>query len=128
MASVRSWVVLRLTTRELSGCRAELDDTLPGTVVLSRLTRTGDGQGGFTASYAASGTVSCRLSPIDNGDEGVVADRVAEVDKWMLTVPAGTDVIETDRAVHAGVTYEIEHVRTRVPWEISRRVVCVEVD
>lgn len=117
-----------LDAAEIAGMRDTIETALPGTAVLLTATKTGDGMGGYTWAYAASGTVAARLSPNGAGDEPVVGDRVARVAPYVLTVPAETTVDEDDRVTYDGVTYEIVDVRDRTPWELSRRVLVVEVD
>lgn len=109
--------------------RHTADTYLAGTAVIHTATKTADGQGGYTWTYAASGTVDARLSPEQlRGGENAVGSRVAEVAPWILTVPASTSIDEDDRVVYNGVTYEVSEVLTWVPWEISRRVRLMEVD
>lgn len=121
--------MLPLPAGELVRMRTELEQTLPGTAVIQTAVRASDGQGGQSWTYAASGTVSARLSPESlRSDEAIVGSRTAEVSPWILTVPQATTIDEDDRVVYDSVTYEVSEVLTRIPWEISRRVRCVEVD
>jgi hypothetical protein len=110
--------------------RVELEQTLPGTAIISPRTLLLDGQGGETWSYAAGGTFPARLSPESSlrQAEAVAAGRVAEMSSWMLTLPAGTLITETDQVLYDGVTYEVNEVMTRVPWELSRRCRLTELD
>lgn len=117
-----------LGTAEISLMRDTINSALPGTAVMLTATKTGDGMGGYTWSYVASGTVDARLSPNGAGDETVVGDRVARVAPYILTVPAETTIDEDDRVTYDGVTYEVVDVRDRTPWELSRRVLVAEVD
>lgn len=121
---------LPLSTAELVQMRHTADTYLAGTAVIHTATKTADGQGGYTWTYAATGTVDARLSPEDqrSGGEPIVGSRVAEVAPWILTVPASTSIDEDDRVVYNTVTYEVSEVLTCIPWEISRRVRLMEVD
>ena len=120
---------LPLSTAELVQMRHTADAYLPGTAVIHTATKAGDGQGGYTWTYAATGTVDARLSPeMLRGDEATVGSRVAEVSPWILTVPNGTSIDEDDRVVYNTVTYEVSEVLRWTPWEISRRVRLTEVD
>ncbi len=117
-----------LGTAELALMRTTIDSALPGTALLLTATKTDDGMGGQTWSYAASGTVTARLSPNGAGAEALVGDRVARVAPYVLTLPAETTIDEDDRVTYDGVTYEVVDVRDRTPWELSRRVLVEEVD
>ncbi len=57
-----------------------------------------------------------------------IGDRLARVAPYVLTLPAETAVDEDDRVTYDGVTYEVVDARDRTPWELSRRVLVVEVD
>lgn len=121
--------MLPLTDGELASMRTDLNVSLPGTAVISTPSRVADGQGGFTETFIASGTVSARLSPGGTqGDEGEMAGRIAESSGWILTLPYHTTVTEVDRVTYDSVTYEVAEVLTRKPWEISRRVRLKESD
>lgn len=120
---------LPLSTAELVQMRHTADSYLAGTAVIHTATKTSDGQGGYTWTYAATGTVDARLSPeMLRGAEAITGSRVAEVSPWILTVPASTSIDEDDRVVYNAVTYEVSEVLTWTPWEISRRVRLTEVD
>lgn len=121
---------LPLSAQEFKAMRSTADSHLYGTAVISMATKANDSQGGYTWTYAASGTVDARLAPDlgIRGQEMRVGDRVAEVSSWILTVPYTTSIDEDDRVTFASVTYEVDEVMTRTPEEISRRVRLREVD
>lgn len=117
---------MSLSSAELAQMRTDLNLSLPGTAVIHTYAWTSDGQGGGTATFSATGTVSCRVSPLPSG-EMVRGERVATETSRIITIPAFGTVTEKDRIVSNGVTYTVEEVRSR-DWEISRRVVACEVD
>jgi hypothetical protein len=121
---------LPLSTGDIASCRHVADAFLPGTAVILTQGMTSDGQGGYVDAYNASGTVAARLaSERLRGDvESSAGGRLAEVGSWVLTVPAGTTVGETDRVRFDSIVYEVSEVLTRVPEEISRRVRLKEID
>lgn len=116
---------------ELNECRAELNVTLPGTAVVETSTDSSDGMGGQIQEWVAAGTYSARLSPIDatrSGGEFRAAGRTLERHQVTLTLPYETAITETDRVTYDNVTYSITEVRSRTPWELSRRVLMTELD
>lgn len=120
---------LPLSAAELTQMRHTVSQHLAGTAVIHTKTAAADGQGGQTWTYAASGTVDARLSPIERGrGEQSLADRAAVVSDWILTIPYHTSADEDDRVVYDSVTYEVAEVMTRVPTELARRLRLVEVD
>lgn len=123
---------MSLTAGEILQMRATVDDALPSAAVILRRTDASDGQGGYTQSFAAVGTVDCRLSPRSGGEAGgeeIHGDRMAYVSEWILTTPALTDIRPTDRVtVDGDRTYEVNALRARRSWELSTTVRVSEVD
>lgn len=121
--------MLPLTDAELVQMRQVANVALPGTAIIQSATKASDGQGGYTWTYADSGTVAARLAfETLRGTEGIVGSRIAETSPWILTLPAATTIGEDSRVVFDSVTYEVVEVLTWSPWEVSRRVRLMEVD
>lgn len=120
-----------LSTADLDAMRATLDASLPDSCQVVRRSTVPDGAGGTTDTWAnQGGAVACRLSPVSRSDrlaEREVAGELVAVTYWTLTFPDATDVTERDRVTVAGRTFEVTSVGTR-SWEISRRVLVVEVE
>lgn len=126
-ADAEAWGV-PVTTAELAAMRATLTETLPLTAVIQRVTRTSDGMGGGSAAWNAAGTAQCRVGPGGTQpEEKLIADRLAGVTAWTVTLPAETDVAAADRIIVGSRTFEVEGVLAPRSWEIGRRVVCREV-
>jgi hypothetical protein len=69
-------------------------------------------------------TIACRVSPTGGGDrERAVAERLIDVNTWDIAMPAGTDVVESDRIVYQGVAFEILAVQGPRSFETERMVV-----
>ena len=116
-----------LTAAELADMRTVQAQAQAGTAVISRKTLTADGMGGFTETWAAAGTVTCRVWPAsESGAESLIADRITESDAWVITVPYATDITAKDRVVADGRTFEVVTAIAHT-WETARRVVAVEV-
>jgi SPP1 family predicted phage head-tail adaptor len=109
-----------LTDADIASMRVTANQALPGTAVIHGGTLTSDGGGGYTETFTASGTVSCRVAPASGGEmqEG---DRIIADSTHIITLPAETTVETDDRIVVAGVTYNVTAVRER-SWEVTRRV------
>ena len=116
-----------LTAAELADMRTVQAQAMAGTAVISRKTLASDGMGGFTETWAASGTVTCRVWPAtESGAESLIADRITESDAWVITVPYATDITAKDRVVADGRTFEVVSAIAHT-WETARRVVATEV-
>lgn len=111
---------------ELDAMRSTLEASLPDTAQVRRKTLTSDGMGGQTESWATVATVACRVAPSGRPEERAVAERLASVSVWTVTLPALTDVRAVDRLVVGARTFEVVGVLARSD-EVGRRVVCVEV-
>lgn len=82
---------------------------LPGFEVW-RASRTSDGQGGWTESFALSSTVEGRLSPL-SGAEVLAADRQRGVISLRFSTAAATDILEGDQVRYQGRIAEVQAVR-----------------
>ncbi len=117
-----------LTAAEIADMRATQDMALPSSCAISRVALTSDGAGGQTESWSTNATVSCRLGALGNsGAERVIAERLTSVTPFVVTLPAGTDVLPKDRIVVDGRAFEVVVVLDKAAWETARRVAVTEV-
>ena len=116
-----------LTDEELAGMRETLDLSLPDTALIKRATSVSDGRGGRTQTWTTVATVACRVAPDTTRAESLVSGVVVSVQRWMLTFPSETSVRPDDRIVVATRTFEVVDVRSTRSYEVSCRVVGVEV-
>jgi len=98
-----------------------------------RLTRTADGRGGYTDTWAAIATnVPCRVSPSNRlqalAEQAGRPGQVGAWAPWHVKLPASQDVTVRDRIVAAGhpVTLEVSAVDGPRSWEITRNAYAVE--
>jgi len=86
------------------------ESLLNNTFTVEKRARTGDGQGGWTISYIASGTVLGRIRPA-TANERVVADAEQQQITHVLYVLAGEDVARGDRVTCGELVVEVLGVR-----------------
>lgn len=110
----------QLSDAELTAMRADLGSLLPDTCVIKAYATTVDGQGGFTESWTAAGTVACRMDST-SGQRSTVADSTRSFSGFVLTVPFDTDIGETDQVVHGGYTYNVMAVDYDKSWPVVLR-------
>ena len=109
-----------LSSGDIASMRTTAEQALPGTAVINSGTLASDGGGGYTETFTASGTVSCRVAPL-TGSEREEGGRISADSQYVITLPAET-VVETDYQIVAdGITYNVTAVRDR-SWEVTRRV------
>jgi len=110
-----------LSESDLTNMRTVLNDSLPGTATLTSGTIVSDSGGGGTTTFAASGTVDCRVAPV-GGSDREVADRLSSEADWIITLPAQTSIQTDDRIVTNGGTFAVVAVHSPRSYEISTRV------
>lgn len=112
---------MSLTSAELTMMRDAVNELLPGTASILTLTRTSDGQGGWSDAWAASGTASCRL---DNRSktEALQGGGIQHYTEWVLTVPYDTTVTVSNRVQVDGTQYNILGIDSGKSWPVSLRL------
>jgi hypothetical protein len=113
-----------LISGELAQIRADFEaQILDQTCTIQTLTRTADGVGGFTESWANTySSVACRLGTnMQASALGLVGDREVYPDAYTLNVANDQTIAEGNRVVAGGITYEVTHVKdTSVQWVFLR--------
>lgn len=113
-------------------CEAEL---LPDEATILRPTEVSDGGGGQTVEWVERETVPCRLDPYggptsNRGAGGETTahpiERVETRTAHIVFLPAQTDVELRDRLLINETTYEVNVLRQRGAWELTRSVECKE--
>jgi len=114
---------MTLSTLELAQLRADQADYFPDTCTLQTVTRTADGQGGYTESWANTHTsVACRLSPeMGRSNPQAEGEQLQELTFWVLTVAHNQTIDETMRVVHSSETYEITQLEDTHSNRTARR-------
>lgn len=122
-----------LTQSQIDGMRLTLNESLPGTAVISRGTFIPDGGGGGSTGWQARATLDARLSPMPargTGQETVEGERLTEKSEWIVTLPVGDvadSLDEADRIAIEGRTFAVFAIRGPRSYEIGRRVEVREV-
>ena len=120
-----------LSAVELDDMAATLEESLPDSCDIVRAVVESDGAGGDTVASVTLTTVACRVSPASTAvrdAEGIEAEAIRSQAPWLITVPRGTEVRESDVIVtEAGDDFEVAAVLGPRSYEISRRILCREV-
>jgi SPP1 family predicted phage head-tail adaptor len=112
--------VSALSADELAAMRDDLETLLPDTCVIQSLTQASDGQGGLIDTWAAAGTVACRLDN-GSGQKANVAQSVQPFSSWVLSVPYDADLTTAQRVVHGGETYAVIALSEAGSWLAVQR-------
>lgn len=113
-----------LSTQELAQLRTAAENYLSDTCTIRKVTRSDDGQGGFTETWSdrASG-VACRLASVrSQRSERPEGEQLAAYSRWVLTIPHDQAIEESDRVVHDGETYEVAHLEDTHSNRTAKRV------
>lgn len=119
-----------LSTQELAKLRAAAEDYLPDTCTIQTVTRTSDGMGGWSESWANTYTsVACRLAPVRSSQgQRMEGEQLAAVSRWVLTLHHDQVIGEQDRVVHGGETYEVAHMEDTHSNRTAKRVYLRRLD
>lgn len=112
-----------LSSADLTYMQGVQDTAQPGTVMIERYTYTSDGQGGYTETWAAVGTVTGRIYPmVRRGNaEGAAGAQVISETVWVATFPIGTDVTAKDRLRYNARTWEVLRTNNDEMWQTAVR-------
>lgn len=126
-----------VSAAEITEARRDYEvELLPDTATQKRPTNASDGGGGRIPSWTVVGTLACRLEPYGGATSARGAggesdnhpgERLESRISHMVSLPAGADVRLTDRLEINGTTYEVNILRERAAWELSRRVEVKEI-
>jgi hypothetical protein len=94
---------------ELAQIKTDLETTLPDAGTIYALTRTSDGQGGWSETWATAGTTACRLDFI-GGAENVTGAALLPYSRAIVTMPQATTITEQNRFVHSAGTFTVQAV------------------
>jgi hypothetical protein len=114
-----------LTAGEIAGMQAVCGQTLDESCAIGRRGEVSDGGGRKTITYPTVATVDCARAPYDSqGSEAPLGDRATAQARWIVTLPAGTDVRSSDRLTIGGTVYEVLSIRSDRTYELTTRVEC----
>ena len=113
-----------LTAAEIAAMQDTQETALPDTCTIKSCTLAPDGLGGYTETWTdLASNVACRLTPMADPTEAIVADRFRGRALWTLTLAEGQAISHDDRVVVGSDTYEVAGVREGGNWRTATRVI-----
>lgn len=106
--------------------KATQNMNLPETAYVQALTKTSDGEGGWTEAWTTKATVSARIGEPKGEMEREIAGKIAVGVAYVITLPAGTAVLNTDQIQINSVNYKIHWLNTRKSILTAIRAVVTE--
>lgn len=121
---------MSLSTAELAQLRADAEAYLPDTCTIQQKVTARTTDGGFTFAYTTrTANAECRLAGLTSSQgEMLEGDKATALTRWVLTLHYDQAVIETDRIVHDGATFEISHLEDTHSNRTARRVYLRKAD
>jgi head-tail adaptor len=112
---------MTIPSDEITAMRTELGKLLPDScIILTAGSATPNGAGEVSVSWAASGTVTCRLDPI-KGREEIAGGAVDPYQRMRLTLPYNAGVTEANRVRIGGVDYNVVGIIFGNSWALDLR-------
>lgn len=117
---------------ELDSARAAWTALMPDTLQVVEYENVPDGSGGYTTTPTLGEPVPTRVAPVGSGrgtsPEEVIAGRMGLVEAWVLTVPVGTDIDETDTVVINGTRpMQVASVLAPRSYDMATRILAQEI-
>jgi hypothetical protein len=120
-----------LSDSDIASMRGTAAEALPSTATIFATTEKSDGQGGREGGETPRAVdVPCRIDPArKKGEpEGMRGGRTSASYDVLITFEAGTVVLATDVVDVEGRRYEVNLVRDRAEWELTKRVMATGID
>jgi head-tail adaptor len=102
-----------ITPIALNAARSLVEAALTDTAIIYRHTLTSDGMGGYSETWAASGTVDVLAVPVPqrrSNSEPIVGDQITSEMLWELAMPYDADVTAKDRVAVGDRIFEVRRV------------------
>lgn len=116
-----------ISTKELEAMRSILANTFPDTCSILTVTRTADGEGGFTESWGTTTSgVACRLD-MQSGSESMNADALTPYTRWVLSVASSESITTNNRILIGSTTYNVLSVNSGASWKLVTRAILEKV-
>lgn len=116
-----------LTDDELTQLRADIAETFPDTIVISRVTSSISAEGYESGTAVAVGTVSGRIDNFNKQSTGQYAMLDAARAYYQLTVVHTANIDDGDTITSGGNTYEVIQAHTGQSSQAVRRALIVRL-
>jgi len=116
-----------IDANDLAMMRATAEDALPDACTVKRVTLKDDGYGGQTEKWDDVASYACRLAPVANPKELLLAGQTAQVTDWMVTLPHNADCKAADRIGVGARVLEVTGVVLGSSWQTALRVTAKEI-
>jgi hypothetical protein len=119
---------MRISATQLAKMRIAVATLLPDTCVIYAPAGTLNPAGGYDQTLAALGTVNCRLDPLRQQNNNVVARDEKLLASYMITLPYDAALMFNYQLVVNGDYYQIATLHDDHSWRVARRAEIVRTD
>ncbi|MGZ3677034.1 MAG: hypothetical protein ACXWQR_00520 [Ktedonobacterales bacterium] len=107
---------------ELSDIQGAVSTLFDKTCVIKRATDATAATGFTTQTFATLATTKCRMGVPTGSYMQMLAERMSDLKTWLVTLPANTDVQQTDQLVIDGQTLTVQTVFAPQSYSSATRV------
>ena len=107
--------------------QAVQNSNLPEVAYVQQLTKTPDGEGGYTEAWQTTATVNARIGEPKGELEREIAGKIAVGMVYTITLPSETAVLETNQIQILGNNYKIHWLNTRKSHLTAIRAVVTQI-
>ncbi len=110
----------------LAKMKAVQESNLPETAYIQRVTVT-NGADGWSDAWNTVSTVNARLGEPKGEMEKSIASTITVGKVYVITLPVGTDVLDTDQVQISGINYRVHWTNKNKSHATALRVIVTEV-
>jgi hypothetical protein len=115
----------RLSAENVAKMRAVQESNLPETAYIQRVTVT-NGADGFSEAWTTVSTVNARLGEPKGEMERQIASTITVGKVYVITLPVGTSVLDTDQIQISSVNYRVHWTNKNKSHATAMRVLVTE--
>ena len=115
-----------LSSDQLTAMKAVQNSNLPETAYIQALTKTSDGEGGYTEAWNTVTTTTARIGEPKGELEREIAGRIGAGVTYVITLPSETVLDLTDQIQINGVNYKVHWTNKNKSSKTALRAVVTE--
>lgn len=106
--------------------KAVQDSNLPETAYIQALTKTSDGEGGYTEAWTTITTTTARIGEPKGELEHEIAGKLGVGMVYVITLPSDTEVLDTDQIQINSINYHVHWTNANKTQKTALRAIVTE--
>lgn len=115
-----------LSNAQVAAVQAVQNSNLPETAYVQRLTRTTDGEGGYTEAWSTQTTTTGRIGEPKGEFEKEAAGKISVGVAYVITLPSNTEVLPTDQIQINSKNYKVHWTNANKTQKTALRIIVTE--